>query len=80
MGIAHDVDVAAVKLDTGQMVVGAEFVKPAQVVTEQRELGAACALGAGDEMHFSRHERGMFVGRQGIQGFSDDLRCQAADG
>ena len=34
VGVAHNVDVAAVKLDARQMIVAAKFVKPSQIVTE----------------------------------------------
>ena len=78
LGISHHVNVAAVKLYARHVVVRAELVEPAHVVTQQRQLGSAGTLCAGDQVHLGWDEGRMFVGRQGVQRLGDDLRGQAA--
>lgn len=73
-------DATGIEPDTGQVVVSTEFVKPAQIVTEQRELSTACALRTGDQVNFGRNEWCKFISRQCVQGFSDDLRRETTDG
>ena len=79
IGVAHDVDVFAAEADAGQVVVGTQFVEPAQVVTEQRKFCSLGALTGGDQVYLGRHKGCVCVGSQRIDGFRDDLWGQAAD-
>lgn len=77
--VAHDVNVVPVESDARQLVIGTQLVKPAQIVAEQRQLGATRAFRRGDEVNLGRDEWSVFVRRQRIKGFGDDLGTEAAD-